>query len=229
MKLFWVFIEPAAQLAVLIVIFSLIGRAAAYGTSFALFLLTGIATLTLFTTSSNAVMAAVGALSSPRRLAQQGIFTAAMAAALFRLIVGVFTAIVLAIIVIAWQRLSGFPYDLFICAEAFLAVGLLGFGMGLMRGYWQLFMPMFERVYGIASRALLFISGVFYVPSFLPPAYREIVAWNPVLHGIDWLRTGVYEGYPELVLSRTYLVGLALSMSALGMALLWLNRRRILQ
>ncbi|MBK0399980.1 ABC transporter permease [Limibaculum sp. M0105] len=229
MVLFWVFVEPAAQLAILLILLTLVGRAAGYGTSFALFLLTGISTLHLFNSTSTAVKNAVATLESPRRLATVGVFTPAIAALGFRFTVGVVSAIALGYGVVVWQHLHGVPYDFLTCLEAFVLTALLAFGMGLIRGYSRLFMPVFERVYAIFSRVLLFISGVFYVPSFLPPAFRELLAWNPVLHAIDWVRTGVYSGYPELILSRGYFVAFVLGSVALGCALIWHDRRRILQ
>lgn len=228
-QLFWVFVEPAAQLAVLMVLFSVIGRAAGYGTSFALFLLTGIAVLNLYTSTSSAVMGAVKNLGHPRRIATVGMFAPALAAVGFRFTVGVVSSLLLGAGVLHWQRLHGVPADLLACVEAFAVVALLGFGTGLLRGYSVLFLPTVERVYSILSRSLLFISGVFYVPSFLPPEFRGWLAWNPVLHAIDWFRTGVYAGYPDLVLSRFYLGAVVLVSIALGMALIWHDRRRILE
>lgn len=229
MILFWVFIEPAAQLAILMVLFTIIGRNAGYGTSFAMFLLSGISVLNLYTTTSSAVMGAVTKLGNPRRLATVGMFAPALAVAGFRLTIAVVSTIVLFHAVRQVQHLESLSIDIVACVEAFFLTAVMGLGMGMVRGYSRMFVPIFDRVYGIVSRALLFISGVFYVPSFLPPAFREYLAWNPVLHAIDWFRTGIYASYPELVLSRGYLIGFTVGSVALGMALIWHDRRRILQ
>lgn len=229
MILFWVFVEPAAQLGLLLVLFSLVGRTAGYGTSFALFLLTGIATLNVYTHTSNGVKLTVNRMGSPRRLATVGLFTPALAVLGFHLTIGIVSTLALGYGVVRWQHLSGVAIDFLACGEAFVLAALLGLGVGLVRGYSMLFLPIVERIYTIASRVLLFVSGVFYVPSFLPPVYRDLLAWNPVLHAIDWLRTGVYPRYPELILSYGFLVSCVLCSVALGFALIWHNRRRILR
>ena len=227
--LFWVFAEPASQLAILMIVFTLIGRDSAYGTSFALFLLTGIAMLHFFTSASNGVAQAVATLRNPNRLPGIGLFEPAIAALGFRMLVALVSTLLLGTAAASYQRLHGVPADPVACAAAFLALALFALGTGILRGHARRTLPAAERVYNIAARALIFVSGVFYVPSYLPPALRDLLWWNPVLHGIDWLRTGVYPGYPEIVLSRFYLVALALGFTAFGITLVWFDRRRMLE
>ena len=68
-KLFWVFMEPAGQLVIMMMIFNLIGRTAGYGLSFALFMMTGLVMMNMFNTGSRQVMAAVLQMEGKARLA----------------------------------------------------------------------------------------------------------------------------------------------------------------
>jgi capsular polysaccharide transport system permease protein len=55
-------------------------------------------------------------------------------------------------------------------------------------------------------RLLYFASGIFYLPDSMPPAIRDIIAWNPVLHGVTLLREGYYRGYESHLLDLRYLL-----------------------
>jgi capsular polysaccharide transport system permease protein len=51
----------------------------------------------------------------------------------------------------------------------------------------------------ILTRPLIFISGVFYVPSLLPMEAGNLLWWNPVLHLVEWFRLAYYPTYPRLI------------------------------
>lgn len=223
-QLVWVFAEPVGQLAVMILLFSLIGRTAGYGESFALFLLTGISMLTLFTRGTGLVSSAISGLSGTTRLAGVGMFHEAVAKAMFETIVTVVIFAVLAGAIGALEGRKVWPYHFEHVWAAFLWGGLLAFGFGLLRGYAVQMVPLVERIYVILSRVLIFVSGVFFVPSFMPDPYRSWLAWNPVVHVVELLRLGVYDQYPSLVYDADYLRGFALGSTALGMAALWRKR-----
>ncbi len=227
-QLVWVFAEPIGQLAIMIVVFSIIGRTAGYGNSFALFLLTGIGMLTLFTRGSALVSSSVIGLSGATRLAAVGMFHEPIAKALFKLIVTVTFFVALSYGVSIVSRTRTMPFHPLIVAEAFFWGTLMCFGVGLLRGWASLFMPPIERLYTIFSRVLIFISGVFYVPSFLPDPYRGWLSWNPVVHVVERLRLGVYDQYPSIVFDPGYLMAVSLGSTAFGMALLWRRRAQIM-
>ena len=227
-QLLWVFLEPVGQMVILILIFSLIGRVPGYGDSFALFLLTGIVMLTLFTNGSQLVKGAVVSLASPGRLAAQGMFHEAIARIFFKLIVAAIYTPILMIGVGILERVEVMPQNLLQFFGAFFWVGLMAFGVGLLRGYATLFAAPVERIYAILSRGLIFVSGVFFAPSFMPPQLRDWLAWNPLLHGVELMRLGVYAEYPTIVYAPDFLSGFAMGTTALGMALIWRRRAAIM-
>ncbi len=53
-------------------------------------------------------------------------------------------------------------------------------------------------------RLLMLASGVFFIADLLPLAYRNVVVWNPLLHGIEWFRWGLYGNYPIMTLDIAY-------------------------
>lgn len=227
-KLVWAFAEPAGQLLVLIAVFSLIGRLPGYGNSFALFLMTGIIVLTTFTQTATQVMSAVQGLKGSNRLAAIGAFHEALARLAFQMVVAMFTLIILAVAIAVFTHVETTPHHLHRVGAAFAATALLAFGVGLIRGWAMTFLPFIERVYTILARVLLFVSGVFYVPSFMPPQIRDWLALNPVLHGVELMRLGFYNQYPTIVFSPDYLLTVGLGATSLGMMLVWRNRAQLM-
>jgi capsular polysaccharide transport system permease protein len=226
-KLLWVFLEPAGQLVVIMTVFSLIGRAPSYGDSFSLFLLTGVLMLTLFSTGGMLVMSGVASYRSKARLPGVGLFHAAIAKILFKLISAAVYSTILIYCVGYFEDTPTYPRHMDKVLAAFFWCATLGFGVGLIRAYSILFMPIFNRIYAVISRGLIFVSGVFFAPSFMPPQMREVLIWNPVLHAIELMRLGVYDQYPTIVFSMEYLQLWALGAVALGVTLLWSRRGEI--
>jgi capsular polysaccharide transport system permease protein len=74
---------------------------------------------------------------------------------------------------------------------------------------------------------LYFISGIFYVPAMMPDWARDMLAWNPLLHAIDWFRAGFFASYQPHWLDRSYLVVLAILALLAGFGLQRGLRRRL--
>jgi capsular polysaccharide transport system permease protein len=61
----------------------------------------------------------------------------------------------------------------------------------------------------------------------MPDWAREVLAWNPLLHAIDWVRAGFFAGYDPHWLDRRYLVVCAVLTAFAGLALERGLRRRL--
>ncbi len=228
-KLFWLFAEPAGQLAIMIVIFTYIGRTPAYGTSMALFLLTGITMLNFFGVGTTMVMQAMMLSSNKMQLAPIGLFHNAIASVIFKMITALGYTSILLVGVWYFQGIEVIPKHPLVALQAFIWCAILCFGVGLLRAYATKFLPIVERVYATATRALIFISGVFYVPSFMPPQVRDLLFYNPLLHVIELFRLGMYDQYPTIIYSALYLKLLSIGTTALGAALIWRQRSAFIE
>ncbi len=92
------------------------------------------------------------------------------------------------------------------CLYALALMAALGVGVGLLNSAVARRFPLWSYVYGTLSRVLLFASGVLYIVDFLPLFVRQYVVWNPLAHGVEWFRLGLYGRYPDYTLDRQYLI-----------------------
>jgi capsular polysaccharide transport system permease protein len=72
-------------------------------------------------------------------------------------------------------------------------------------------------------------SGIYFVPHALPEVLRYPLSFNPIVHGIEWLRSAYYEGYGNSYLDKGYMIGWALACLCLGLLLERLVRGKLLQ
>jgi capsular polysaccharide transport system permease protein len=92
---------------------------------------------------------------------------------------------------------------------AVAALFFIGLGAGTFLGIAIQFLPSLSGFLNVPLRILYFASGIFYLPDSLPPMARDILAWNPVLHGITLFREGYFDMYESHMLDLQYLFGWA--------------------
>ena len=212
---------------VLLMIFALIGRTGGYGISFALFLLMGVAVLTMVQRGMQAVSARPWwRCATPQRPAPLGPFIDPLAALRLHLASRALVyTLGLAAVIGAWQHVDWVPAD---ADDGARGAGARGAVRPRPRAHPRLGRAVRRRwsraSLNLAARSLIFVSGVFYMPVYLPPFLRDWLAWNPVLQAVELLRRGFYgPDYPALLDPR-YLVLAVLSTLALGVALVWSAR-----
>jgi capsular polysaccharide transport system permease protein len=106
-----------------------------------------------------------------------------------------------------------------------IAIVGLGFGWGVLNLVLGKITRFWNFVSALLARVLMLFSGVFFVPDFLAPATREVLAYNPMLHAIQLFRLGFYPQYPALLLDRSYLFYSALACVFLGLVIERVTRR----
>jgi capsular polysaccharide transport system permease protein len=84
-----------------------------------------------------------------------------------------------------------------------------------------------DKLWNNATRLLYFFSGIFYVPGMMPDWARDILAWNPLLHAIDWFRAGFFASYQPHWLDVRYLVVAAILALLTGLTFERGLRRRL--
>lgn len=216
---FLVLVEPLSQFLILLAIFSLIGRQAGYGTSLGVFLATGIVPFFMFTHISRRVMGAVRSAKSLARVPTVGPLDVALAKGLLEIL----TLVIVAVLVFGMLAYLGHPAIPRHPERLVEAVPILcatAVGVGMVNGVLSHMFRFYQSMWGVLSRGLLFLSAVFYMPAALPEFARDYLFYNPVMHGIEWFRTGIYETYPAHDLSHLYLICWAVGAITLGVVMI---------
>jgi capsular polysaccharide transport system permease protein len=111
---------------------------------------------------------------------------------------------------------------------AFAGLALLALGVGLNVATLQRRFQMTHHVYNMIMTPAFFLSCVFFSLNSVPAEFRNVLAWNPVVHGVEGFRLGYFKDYGDQYLSLGYLYLFGLVALFLGIAQLLLSRRGIL-
>ncbi len=223
----WALLEPILHILMLSSVFAVLmhGRPP-IGTQFFIFYYTGIVPYHIFVHSSSAMTYAVTANGPLLQLPDVDPFDAILARGLLELA----TDIIVAVILLAGFGAIGLatlPADLSGVAAAAAAVWLLGCGCGFVNAVINAFCKSWDKIWAQLTRVLYFCSGIFYVPGMMPDWIRDLLAWNPVLHAVDWFRASFFVDYMPHWLDRSYLVMVAGTALLAGLALERGLRRRL--
>jgi capsular polysaccharide transport system permease protein len=121
------------------------------------------------------------------------------------------------------------PRDILQATLALGATMLLGFGFGIINGIITLGVPYWMTGYALTIMVLWFTSGIFFVPDALPENIQAIIALNPILHSVEWMRSAYYDGYGSRLLDKNYLLAWGLGSLVIGLLAERYARGRLLQ
>lgn len=213
---FWAILQPLISISFLVFLFYLIGRQSPYGNSLALFFATAILTLELYNKISVSLMRAFTSnkslLTYPMIKETDTLFA--------RLVLVGLTFVVINIVyysTLVGTGLAELPSHPERMIYSFLGVCAFGFGIGTINAILYRQNQSWQHIEKIFARPLFFLSGVFYIPSNLPPEAVNVLQWNPILHLVELNRTGYYPNYDSTILDISYPFGLAAILIATGL------------
>jgi ABC-type polysaccharide/polyol phosphate export permease/Flp pilus assembly protein TadD len=224
----WALLEPISHLALIASVFSAthFGGTPPIGSNIVVYYFTGVLPYLLF---SNTIFGVQQSLNANRPLLQVppvqhvDVF---LARGLLELI----TQFCVAIVVLAAFAAFGLPatpHDTIEAASGLFFLWLVGFGVGVTNATIMHFIKSWDHIFANLVRALYFTSGIFLNPIEMPDWVRDILIWNPVLQGIDWVRSGFFETWDPVWLNRPYVVFWGLGTLAIGFGLERACRRRL--
>jgi ABC-type polysaccharide/polyol phosphate export permease len=196
------------------------------GDQFFIFYYTGIIPYHLFVHTSTSMTYAITSNGSLLQLPLVGTFDVLMARALLELLTDTLVAVIL-LTGFGAIGLGALPQDLTGVSASLIAVWLLGCGFGFINAVVNAFTKSWDKIWAQLTRLLYFCSGIFYVPGMMPDWIRDILAWNPVLHGVDWFRSSFFREYEPHWLDRSYLAAVAVAALLAGLGLERGLRRRL--
>lgn len=225
---FWALFEPAAHVAVFIAIFSSLGRAVPVGDSMALFMLTGIVPWLLYNNIVSKVMTGLAANQSLLGYPQ----VMPMDITISRVILEFSSLFVVMLFFLGLAIYTGISIKIDNFIEVMNATGLfvlLGTGVGLINAAIVQSTPSYSNIYSALSRPLYFMSGIFFTADFLSPELFSFLDYNPLLHLMEWFRSGFYTSFDSTLYDRSYAISFSVIVFAIGLTVERITRKRARQ
>lgn len=220
----WAVVEPLAVISVMTLFFAGLGSGGPLSSAFPIFFATGVVPFQYFRHSSSFIGLALEANTPLFNYPTVREFDATLA----RLTLETVTSLVIAVLVFCFLMIvfrAALPADIGTMLLSYAGLGLLALGVGLNIAVLQRRFTMSHYIYNMIMAPAFFVSGVFFSIESVPPNFRAILVWNPIVHGIEGFRTGYYPDYPDQHVSLGYLYFVGLAALFVGMVQLVLSRR----
>jgi capsular polysaccharide transport system permease protein len=221
----WAVLAPVAAIGLLAVAFALVLRSPPIGTSFLLFYASGYLPFRIYgevqAAAASAPRLARGLLAYPAVTPLDTILARTALATLAQVI----AALVTLAAILAWTGATHVPRPGNVLAAGMLAM-LLGLGAGTLNAVLFDRFALWQTVFGVLSRPLILISAVVWLPQDLPPAARDLILWNPLVHVVGLARSGLYPTYQAGYADPVFVLSIALGLMVLGLLALRLHGRR---
>ena len=224
---FWAIVEPVFAIALLSFVFELVLRSPSIGLNFQIFYATGLLPYAFYNQTANKVARAVNFSRSllfyPAVIYTDAIFARFIVNGLTHLII--FFVIMTGII---------YVYDLRVILDvpsivlALSMTAVLGLGIGVLNCFLFAYVPFWDVVWTVLNRPLFILSTVIYAFEDVPVLFREYLWYNPLIHIVGASRRGFYSTYEATYVEPMYVFGIGLGCLCVGLLLLNLFVRDIL-
>lgn len=219
---------PVVHIVILLGIYAGTGRMAPYGSSTALWFATALVPVMAFIYASRWIMFSV--LFNQPLLGLPVVKVTDILIARSILEAGAACCMAAIILLLLWfLDVSILPHDVVAASCALAGAILLGVGVGTLNALVARMAPMWATGYSLLTIVFYITSGVLFVPDSLPEVARQILSWNPVLHGAEWMRVAYYESYTSRTLDRGFFIGSGVVWLFFGLLVERLIRGRLLQ
>lgn len=224
----WALLEPVLGVAMLSVIFSIAVRTPGLGTNFPLFYASGFLPFAMFNDISHKMAASIR-FSRPFLAYPSVTFIDAMIA---RMLLNTLThAAIIGVVLTGIFVFYSLPVTINLSAifMSLMMTAMLAIGVGTLNCYLTTAFPIWERMWNILTRPLFLMSGVFFLYGMMPHKAQDILWYNPLIHCIGMMRSGLYPTYAGEYISPIYVIGVSLVLFLTGLILLERSHRNLLE
>jgi capsular polysaccharide transport system permease protein len=222
----WALLDPVAHVLMLTIIFQAIAHLPPLGTSFTLFFATGYIGFHFYQGTTNYLNDALKGNKALLSYPNVAPIDTLVARLLLQLGTMSMVAFIVLGVTISTLRMP-ITIDWVAILAAVLAATLLAFGVSLSNTVLFLRSPLYEKIYQIAMKPSFLLSGIFFLPDALPHPFREIIAYNPIVHIVVLFRKGFYAEYRATTLDLNYLMGWIFVCLIGGLTLFTLSTRTL--
>jgi len=223
----WCVIEPSLWIGTFVFVFQMGHRTAPNGMDTVSFIATGLVPYMLFresaTRSLNAIGSNRGLLFYPQIQPLDLVFA--------RTVLEFFTLVLVFGVIVSVSSIftDNWPHvaDWLEFGLGFCAAAALGTALGLLLLGLSVFLPVIERLYSPLLRPMFWFSGIFFTANGLPAPVRDVMLYNPLLHVIEFVRTGWFLEYRSQYASPSYVLTWILALGFLGLVTERVARRRL--
>ena len=194
----WAYIVPLTWIGVIYILFVVLGRRIPIDTDIGSFICSGIVP---YLSARYAVNAILRARTAYRHiLAFPSVSPNLVGGSVFLLELANSVLVFLILLLLNFVVFGFFEmHDPVLAMWGFFLAVSSGGAFGYLMASLSTIIPALTRATPIFLRPFFYISGVFYTANELPPGVRDLLSWNPLFHGIEVLRNGLFEGYTSLL------------------------------
>lgn len=212
----WALLEPLVWIGTFWTMFHTAGKAPPTGMDMVTFLATGVIPYDIFSKSTDRCAACIdanrGLLFYPQVHPLDIVF--ARAGLEFA------TYLVVFVVIVGGHSLvvgHGGVADPLMLLTGMVLASLLGTSLGLVFAVLSVENNLIDRVRGPLMRPLFWTSGIFFTLNSLPLPAREVMLWNPVIHCVEFVRSGFFESYEGQYMSAGYVLSWVLGLAFVGL------------
>jgi len=198
-------LEPLLVIVAMYIIRGLFrGREASYGSSLFLFIASGVLPYYLFIRLSTRTR---GTATGPRtRLPGLSALDAYIASIMINALIWIVMIVAIFFGMWLWGIDQARPDSIVTCTQPIVLLILFAVGVGMINNVISRYFTAWTNIYAVVTRGLVFLSGVFIIVDLQPLRWRAWSIANPLSHGVEWFRLGVYGRYPHNSLDTFYLM-----------------------
>ena len=112
---------------------------------------------------------------------------------------------------------------------AYSLLTMLATGVGLINAAIVPIYPSYQSIYNAFSKPLYFISGVFFTADFLAPEVYAAIDFNPLIHLVEWFRSGFYPSFQSHLYDPEYAISVCVGIFAIGLVVERVNSKNARQ
>lgn len=216
----WALLEPLLFISLFIGIFHLMGRDSQAGIATPLFFVTGFSPFfmfrDLFPQVASCAKGNIALLMFPQVSRTDVLLSTVILTALLSL------AVMGLLLLMCYA--AGYEFQIQRPLEVLGSLGLLialGTGIGLVVGAFTIRYEFVSSLAGaFLGRPLFISSGLFFTADVVPAKVRFYLLYNPILHCIESIRSGMFASFESRYVDLPYVVYFALILNAFGLMLL---------